>query len=232
MERDSFIFYKSFYDAFSELDPETKAKCYEATAQYGLYGTIPELSGAALAIFTLVKPQLDANNKRYLNGSKGKEFGKLGGRPKKNATGVIDENPKETPKKPLENPKETPNVNVNDNVNDNDNDNVNVKVKKEKPAPVKKEYGEHKKVKLTDQEYQKLVNEFGEIMTKRAIEFLDGYIVDKGYKSKDNYMAMRRWVFDAVREQDAKRRTKASNSFNQFPQNGFSEDLESMLLDN
>jgi len=34
-----------------------------------------------------------------------------------------------------------------------------------------------------------------------AIEFLSGYIEEKGYKSKSHYLAIRRWVIDAVSKQ-------------------------------
>lgn len=110
--RDSFVFYESFYLALSELSASQQGKIYTAICRYALYGEEPELKGASSAVFKLIKPQIDANNRRYENGKKGAEHGIKGGRPK---------NPKETPKKPLTNPKETPNVNVNVNVNDNDN---------------------------------------------------------------------------------------------------------------
>ena len=58
----------------------------------------------------------------------------------------------------------------------------------------------HKKVSLTNREYERLVNDYGVDLTKRAIEFLDGYIVDQNYKSKSNYQAIRRWVIKAVKE--------------------------------
>ena len=110
--RESFIFYDSFLTAIDELDSETKLKVYEAITHYALKNEEPNLTGIAKAIFSLIKPQIDANNKRYENGKKGAGFGKLGGRPKK--------------KKPQENPKETPNVNENVNVNVNVNENENV----------------------------------------------------------------------------------------------------------
>ena len=119
--RDSFVFYESFYLALSELSAAQQGKIYTAICRYALYGEEPEMKGASSAVFKLIKPQIDANNRRYENGKKGAEHGIKGGRPK---------NPKETPNKPQKNPKETPNVNVNvnanvnANANDNDNDNA------------------------------------------------------------------------------------------------------------
>ena len=110
---ESMVFYKSFYDAICGLDRELQAEIYDAVIYYGIYGEVKELSPMASSIFILIKPQIDANNRRKENGKKGAEYGKMGGRPKK-------ENPTETPKKPQENPIETPNVKVNVKVKDND----------------------------------------------------------------------------------------------------------------
>jgi hypothetical protein len=111
---DSMVFYRSFYEAIKDLEPEMQGHIYSAIFAYGLDGKEPNLSGVEKSIFTLIKPQIDANNRRKENGKKGAKFGELGGRPK-------EKNPKKTPKKPLKNPKETPNVNVNVNANVNDN---------------------------------------------------------------------------------------------------------------
>lgn len=110
--RDSFIFYKSFYEGIKEVDLEVQTQIYNAIFKYQFETEEVELNGVAKAIFNLIKPQLKANNKKYENGKKGAEYGVLGGRPK---------NPEETPKKPQRNPEETPNVNENENVNVNDN---------------------------------------------------------------------------------------------------------------
>lgn len=118
---DSMVFYRSFYEAIKRLPEDIQGKLYDAVFAYGLDGEEVELEGIEDAMFQLIKPQIDANNKRKEvgreNGKKGAEFGKLGGRPKKKPL----ENPQETPKKPLENPQKPPNVNVNANVNVNDN---------------------------------------------------------------------------------------------------------------
>lgn len=105
--RESFIFYKSFYESIKELDPQDQVQIYNAIFEYQFNKTEPKLSGVCKSIFTLILPQLEANNKRYENGKKG-------GRPKQ----------KETKIKPKNNQNKTkpkPNVNVNDNVNENVN---------------------------------------------------------------------------------------------------------------
>lgn len=123
MERDSFVFYRSFFEAITCLDAEEQVKCFNAIAKYALDGEESDIEGATKGIFLSIKPQIDANNKRYVDGHKGAEHGKKGGRPKKeNPTGVIDKNPIGVID---ENPKETPNVNENENVNVNENENVN-----------------------------------------------------------------------------------------------------------
>ena len=93
MTRDGFVFYRSFYEALCCLDKDQQADAFKAVAEYALNGVEVELDGAAKGIFLAIKPQIDANNKRYLDGIKGAEYGKLGGRPKKNPIGVINENP-------------------------------------------------------------------------------------------------------------------------------------------
>ena len=107
MERESFVFYRSFFESIRDLPRDIQGEVLTAIIEYGLYGeTTENPKPIAGAILTLVKPQIDANNKRYNNGLKGAEHGIKGGRPKK-------ENPTETPRKPQENPTETPNVNDN-----------------------------------------------------------------------------------------------------------------------
>lgn len=113
--RESFIFYRSYVEALKELPDENRLHIMDAVLRYALEGEAPNLSGVEKAVFLLMRPQIDANNRRYENGKKGAESGSKGGRPAKNKP---QENPEITSKKPQENPTETPNENVNVNVND------------------------------------------------------------------------------------------------------------------
>ena len=120
--RDSCVFYASWLDAIEAMPDNVRGEALMAILVYALRGETTEKMGAMTkVIMAMVKPQIEANNKRYENGCKGGEFGKLGGRPRKEITpNKPQENPKITPNKPQENP-----YNVNDNDNDNDNVNVN-----------------------------------------------------------------------------------------------------------
>lgn len=64
----------------------------------------------------------------------------------------------------------------------------------------KHKYGEYKHVLLKDEELKKLNTEYGEETTKKAIKYLDESIEMKGYKYKSHYLAMRKWVFDAIKD--------------------------------
>ena len=111
MNRDSFIFYRSFYEAIEEVDTETQVAIYNAICRKALYDEDTTLSGTAKILYTLIKPQLDANNKRYSDGQKG-------GRPKKETNGYRE---KETSGYKNKKPNNNENVNVNENENENEN---------------------------------------------------------------------------------------------------------------
>ena len=75
----------------------------------------------------------------------------------------------------------------------------------ERKKPTKHKYGEYQNVLLTDEELEKLNIEYGEQTANNAITFLDEYIEMKGYKAKSHYLAIRKWVIDALNEQERKR---------------------------
>ena len=76
--------------------------------------------------------------------------------------------------------------------------------------PKKRRYGDFNHVLLTDDEYQKLVDEYGERMAINAIVYLDEAIEMKGYKYKSHYLAIKKWVIDAVKERDIKKPSEKS----------------------
>lgn len=109
-KRDSTIIYRSFYEAIKELPAEDKAQVWDAVFEYSLNFKSVQLTGVAKTVFTLIKPQLDANIKRYKSGTV----------PKAKRTGS------ETEAKPKRKVSESQNIRSETEANENVNENVNV----------------------------------------------------------------------------------------------------------
>ncbi len=115
MEKDSFIFYRSFKEAIDICPVEVRLSVYEAIAEYALTEREPTLTDPyARLCWKLIKPQLEANWRRYKNGQ-------AGGAPKgnQNATKRNEENNRETTNSEPRNNQQTTNKQANENVNDN-----------------------------------------------------------------------------------------------------------------
>ena len=135
----SFVYYESFEEAISYYTEKEQFQLYKAINRYALYDEMPKLDKELMKVFVLIKPQIDANKKRRVDGKKG------GRKPKNNETETIGniEKTKELTKGSedinhrlqedettglelenhrLENKKPNVDVNVNENVNVNDNE--------------------------------------------------------------------------------------------------------------
>lgn len=133
MKRESFVFYRSFRDAFNALDKDVRLRMYEAVIDYGLDLVEPHFEGIEKVLWTLIRPQLEANNKRFENGCKGGNPNFKKGQPnpyylkgEKNKKNNIKDNQKITEKQPKDNQKITERL---PNVNENVNENVNINTK-------------------------------------------------------------------------------------------------------
>jgi hypothetical protein len=79
------------------------------------------------------------------------------------------------------------------------------KTKAKKETPAKIVHGHFQHVLLTEDEHAKLVKTYGQETAAAAIRFLDEYMEDKPkYKSASHYLAIRRWVIDALKEKARK----------------------------
>ena len=75
------------------------------------------------------------------------------------------------------------------------------------PTPTKHIYGEHKNVRLTDEEVEKLKVKFPHDWSHR-IENLSEGIARKGYKYQSHYLAILNWA-----KRDGEKREKSNNPF-------------------
>lgn len=75
-KQESFVFYRSFLDAISEMDEAEQLAMFRAICGYALDGQEPALPSAIQrAVFAVMRPSIDINNAK-------REGGKRGGRPK------------------------------------------------------------------------------------------------------------------------------------------------------
>ena len=116
-DKQSFVIYNSFLEAANNLPDADFKKCIMSIRDYALYGIDEDTDNWAInVILSMAKPLLASARKRYENcvenGSKGKDFGPEGGRPKKYTSETKPQ------AKPQAKPQSQP-LNDNDNVNNN-----------------------------------------------------------------------------------------------------------------
>ena len=175
MNRDSTIFYRSFYEAIKELPEANQLEVYNAIFEHSLNLKKPNLSGLSKTIYTLIEPQIEANLKRFENGNKPK---------KKQSESKIEA------KQEQEESENEANNNINNNNNNNVNENNKDLAKANKPKP--------KKVFFKDSEvYDKKI--FAEKLSGWSKEKLKYYYdsadswSNEGNKKVDWIAAIKNW---------------------------------------
>lgn len=125
MERDSFVFYRSFYDCIKDLDDKQTRELVVAICERALNWNEIETDDKIVRMaYNLIKPQIDANTKRYVDWCKWWDYWVMWWRPK--STWDNSQKPQWGKKNnPSGSELKTPNVNDNDNVNENVNENEN-----------------------------------------------------------------------------------------------------------
>lgn len=69
--RDAFLFYRSFHESAKVLNDEDRLALYDTIIDFALNQTETETKPMVNAFFSLIKPQIQANNRKYENGKKG-----------------------------------------------------------------------------------------------------------------------------------------------------------------
>ena len=172
MERDSFVFYSSFLKAIRAIKKrDIQAELALAIIEYGITGETAECGEMVSMAMELIKPQLEANNQKYINGLKG-------GAPKGNQNAK-----KEQPKNNQEQPKnnqEQPNENVNEN--DNVNEEEKKYIKKEKSF---KEF--------TEQDFKEELKLHSEKYSKEMLKDFFTYWTEPNEKGKMKFQLQKTW---------------------------------------
>lgn len=132
MGKESMVFYKSFFEAIKDLDPDTFKSAVVALLEYGLEGIeYTEDSQLIRVLFSMAKPVIDANNKKRENGKKGGEAN----RSKPKQAEAKESKPKQTEAKESKVEKRVSNEDVDEDVDvDEDEDIINARARNTKPT--------------------------------------------------------------------------------------------------
>lgn len=178
MAREYFNAYHSILEAMEPLNDAERGRLFTALLVYSSTGATEKLSGNERFVFPGLRSQIDRDIKKYddycLQQS---ENGKKGGRPPKANESQKTQPFFEKPKKANEKEKEKEKEKAKDKESKAD----------QPPAPtksIKKSFGEFGWVKLTDDEYNRLLNDLGEAEVKRCIAYIDESAQTTGNKNK------------------------------------------------
>lgn len=180
MDRTQFTFYASFYKAISRIkDDAARAKAYDAICQYALYGTeedIDSLPDMAAIAYELIKPNLDASRKKAENG-------KLGGKNKQSKSKTEANGKQEQKANKKEKEKENKKENEIEEENEIEKESY-ISTPRKRDTPAKESFGQYGWVKLTEEEHNRLIEEYGLPEVQRAISYIDESAQSTGNKNK------------------------------------------------
>ena len=176
--RDSFIFYRSFLKSIQHLDTTEQLELFLAIVEYGLDQQEPQMSRYVRAVWESIKPQLDANQRKYENGCKG-------GKPRTNQSVTT---PEPNPNQDLTTPEPPHNLMYNDNGNDNGNEKEKeegtMKIPKRDssvlfdqfwalyPRKTSKQSASKAFAKLKDEDQQKAISNIGRLYSETPLQFV------------------------------------------------------------
>lgn len=213
-----------FYDILDQLEDfndKDFREIIKAVINYDKDGTLPEFTGEKKIAFKFIKVDIDKNNEEYRkkceqnraniskrwNTKDTTEYDRIQTNIDKDIDLDID--------KDIDLEKEN-------NIKENTHTLSDLKEQKHK-------YGEYQHILLKDSELEKLKEEYGESETEKAIKYLDEYIEMKGAKYKSHYLAMRKWVFSALKEH-SKKSNFATHKYSQEDLDGLFDNLDNVKL--
>lgn len=209
MAKNSFIVYYNYKEALADLTDEQVGKLFRALFEYEMEGKDPEFEGELKIAFRFIKKDLDINLTKYASVcERNRENGMKGGRPRnpenpKNPSGFSKT--QENPKNPVGADDDNDIIYTSNNNIEKIKENSAISTIKEKKKETTQKFGEYAHVLLTDKQYEKLVEDYGQEKTSLAIKYLDEYIEMKGAVYKNYNLVLRKWVFDAVEKEEQKK---------------------------
>ena len=195
-----FCCYNSYLKSCKGLSDAEIGRLFRALMEYNVTGTTPETSGREAIAFDFIVANIDREREAYAEKCRSNSRnGKAGAEarwqtPKENSGRynrhfVNSENGKE---KEEDKDKEEDKEEDKENRKEKDNSNELSKKKSPEKAEEKGIYGEFRKVRLTEEDYTKLINRLGKDRALYYISRLDGWLAE-GHVKKNHYATILNW---------------------------------------
>lgn len=200
-ERQSFTFFRSFFDAIEDLSPKNRSIMYRNIIYFSFNGELPDvISGKNKTIWKLIEPIIDKSLKQFYNGKNPKQKISQTEAKRKPNTSQTEANPSEELDKEEDKEEEVDLIKENISLTGNSSIKKKSKIVGGKTSiPKDKEdvrhiHGEFKHVLLSNNEKRKMLT----IMDKEEcllwVKKLDEYIERTGRKDyKNHYLTIRTW---------------------------------------
>jgi hypothetical protein len=80
-------------------------------------------------------------------------------------------------------------------------------------SKVNKKIGYRDNIFLLEKEHEELLKDFGKEEVDKSYDYLSSYKLEKSYKTKSDYLTIRRWVIDAIRKPNKTLSPKIDNKY-------------------
>ena len=211
--RNSCVIYDSWKEMIVSLPDEMAGELIKMILTYALDGEQLSTDNPGLkAMFNMISKKMDEDEAAWREECKRRSEAGKKGMANRWGKAIADDNRVITKDNTLitkgnSNKQTVTNITVSESESESESDTESESVTESVTESVKDKkhiYGEYRHVRLTDREMDRLVNDYGEQETHAAIKYLDEYKQRKPYKSKDDNLTLRKWVFDAVKEDKAR----------------------------
>lgn len=250
MSKNSFVLYTEQRAILNKLTDEQAGKLIKAIYEYVDTGEIKDIDPVIDIVITPFITVLDKDLKKYEETKKKRaEAGAKGGKQtqanakdrKQSKANALNDKQNEADESKDKQSQTNQAVYDNEYVNVNDND-ISKEINKEnssseeksstddtakasKKESVKHKYGKYQHVLLKDEELQKLKSDYSN--WEELIKYLDEYIEMKGYKAKNHYLCIKKWVIDAVnKNQNNSSSNSNKKNFQNYKQREYNSEEE------
>ena len=201
----SFVMFTDKFEAVKLLTMEQRGVLLTAIFAHASGEALPEMDDVTRVLYTVIQGGMDACAEKYeATCERRRQAGQKGGLAKASNAKQCLAKASNAKHNETDTVTETETETVTETETETDTD-IPKGIYKKAGKPAKHTYGEYQHVRLTDQERDKLADEYGDATLTKCIRKLDEYIEETGKRYKSHYLTIRRWVVDAVLEKDGKK---------------------------